>query len=103
MEKLETNLKENMKSVTLYSTLPTVGGNSTIVFGLSKMYRANNVQVTVIVRHQEVHGGINTRIVDELHKLGCVVYCVGEKGENSFSVSMKALKFIWKNKRRNRI
>ena len=87
-----------MKSVTLYSTLPTVGGNSTIVFGLSKMYRANNIQVTVIVRHQEVHGGINTRIVDELNKLGCTVYCLGDQGESSFRISIKALKFIWKNR-----
>ncbi|WP_018343035.1 glycosyltransferase [Cytophaga aurantiaca] len=87
-----------MKSITLYSTLPTVGGNSTIVLGLAKMYRANNVHVTVIVRYQEAHGGINTRIVEELNKLNCLVYCVGEKGENSFSVSMKALKFILNNK-----
>jgi len=87
-----------MKSVTLYSTLPTVGGNSTIVLGLAKMYCANNVQVTVVVRYQEAHGGVNTRIIEELNKLNCRVYCVGEKGENSLIVSMQALKFIRKNR-----
>ncbi len=61
-----------MNALTLYTTLPLVGGNSTIALGLAGFFRAQGYAVRVIVR-PEKNKPLNAHILKALQEMGCQV------------------------------
>jgi len=65
--------KDKPKSVFIYTTLPQVGGNSTIALRLVRLYRSVDCEVTVIVRRYEQtdgDSGLDESVAEEMKRCG---------------------------------
>ena len=65
-------VRKDAKRLLIYSTLPLVGGNSTITLTVAREFRQNGWQVSVLTRHQDVHG-LSEENISFLEGMGCEV------------------------------
>ncbi len=64
--------RKDSRRLLIYSTLPLVGGNSTITLNVAREFRKSGWQVSVLTRHQDVHG-LSEENIAYLRGLGCEV------------------------------
>lgn len=79
-----------MKSILLYTTLPPVGGNTTITLGLSQFFRKHGLDVCILIRPQENYS-VSSKMVDTLKALGCKVILLSDRKSNTWMTSGEAI------------
>ena len=86
-----------MPSITIYTTLPNVGGNSSITISLCKFFIKKIYVVNVIVRGQSGNN-IDYKIVKNLREIGCNITIIDEHTSNIIVIFLNLLMAIWKLK-----
>lgn len=85
------------KTVILYTTLPEVGGSSTIALELVRFFRHYGFSVVIIVRAQD-DSKISEGIVKALEDLGCQVELLSDPQRSALRDGIKALRICRKRK-----
>jgi glycosyltransferase involved in cell wall biosynthesis len=65
-------VRNNARRLLIYSTLPLVGGNSTITLNVAREFRQEGWQVSVLTRHQDILG-LSEENIAFLREMGCEV------------------------------
>jgi glycogen(starch) synthase len=63
---------KNPRRLLIYSTLPLIGGNSTITLNVARQFRQQGWKVLVLTRHQAAHG-LSEENIGLLVEMGCEV------------------------------
>ena len=79
-----------MNALTLYTTLPLVGGNSTNTLGLAGFFKKQGYAVRVIVR-QEKGKQMNQPALSALRRLGCELEVLARMPQDLFALFIKTL------------
>ena len=83
-----------IKTLLLYSTLPLIGGNSTITLAVAKEFRQLGWKVLVLTRHSDEHG-LSSQNIELLEQMGCEVRTLTTASGKYGFVSLKALAWVF--------
>lgn len=80
-----------MSTVTIYTTLPPVGGNATITLGLAQFLIKKNFGVNIIVKGI-ANKPINQSLINFLEKIGCKIIIINSLSSNTISLLYNTIK-----------
>jgi glycosyltransferase involved in cell wall biosynthesis len=87
-----------MSRMILFSSLPKVGGHSTLTYGLCRMLRPHFDEIEIWCKTMPEHGH-SPAVAKQIEALGCkVVLLTDEKGTLHLGVLLKAIVSAWRNR-----
>ncbi len=88
----------NPRRLLIYSTLPLIGGNSTITLNVARQFRQQGWKVSVLTRHQAIHG-LSEENIRLLQEMGCEVRKLTQNNGRLGWATLSALLWIYRQGR----
>lgn len=86
------------RRIILFTSLPRVGGHSTLTYGLCRMLRPHFDEIEVWCKTMPEHGH-SSAVAGKIEELGCKVVLVSdEQGKIQWRVLLSAVANAWKNR-----